>query len=192
MYKNSSKITFITSNRKKLDTASAVFSKYGIELVSATIDFPDLNTDKIEEGMSCTLDAAAKTMDGYLILSKVGYFINSLNGFPGYYTSYVNKTLTPENILTMVNGVEDRGFSVQTCVGLYSIYERKNTFFYSNSRGYIASKSEGEGTTLDKIMVRKGQKRNQGLYTYDEMINYYSSSMNHYHQVAEYIKSKEL
>lgn len=183
-------VKFITTNKKKLDTANMVLNDYDIRVVSEQLDIPDLYSDKIEDSLNFLLLTASKTIPGYLMASKAGYFINELNEFPGYYTSFVNKTLTSNNILSMMNTSKDRSFHVKTCVGLYSPKDEKVVFFYSTNKGNIAFETQGSGTPLDTIMIRDGQDKIQALYSYEELIKYYSTQMKHYHDLGKFIKSK--
>jgi non-canonical purine NTP pyrophosphatase (RdgB/HAM1 family) len=181
-------LSFLTGNAKKIDTANKVLFQFNINVVGIKTNYIDFNCSEIEKSIEHGLLLAADSIEGYIIASKVGYFIDSLNGFPGFHSDYVNNTLSAEQILKMMSGVNNRHFKVKTCLGLYDYKSNTCVYFYSEKSGIISKKPEGVGTTLDRIMIRDGQSKVQSLYDYDEMIEYYSRN-SHYRKLAEYILS---
>ena len=185
------KIIFVTQNSKKIETAQRVLSLYGIEIDQLKIEINEIQTSSIETSCLVSATYASKFTSELFITSSVGYFINCLNGFPGLYTSYINQTLSSEQILAMITG-SDRSFTVKTGVCLYDPKSQTSKVFISESFGEIAQHPFGEGTSLDRIMIRNGQNKVQSLYTYDEMIEYYSHNMSHYHQIGKYLNNMAL
>lgn len=181
------KLKFVTKNPKKIDTAKKVLSLYGVEIEQLKIEIPEIQTSDIEESCLFAANIASSYTDSLIITSCVGYFINALNGFPGLHTSYINNTLLSEQILAMMKDSEDRSFSVKTSVCLYDPKSQSNKCFISKSFGKISNFACGDGTSLDRIMIRDGQTKNQSLYSYNEVIDYYSKHMSHYHDLGKHL-----
>lgn len=182
-------IRFTTGNKKKIDAANKVLNQYGFDIESCKVEIADIQTDSVEELLDYKTQEIRKVVSDSFIISSVGYHIKALNGFPGIYTNYINKTLSAEQLLALMQGEEDRSFLVNTCVSFFNSQDGSSKLFYSKGEGFIALEAKGEGTSLDQIMIRSDMQDNQATYSYDQMIEYYANKYSHYHQLGKYLQS---
>jgi XTP/dITP diphosphohydrolase len=102
------KLIFITGNRGKFLEAKKMLKDSGIELEQADLDITEPQADSLEEVIKKCAEEAFEIIKGSFIIEDSGLFINSLNGFPGVYSSYVYKTIGYEGILKLLSGSVDR------------------------------------------------------------------------------------
>ena len=95
-------ILFASSNINKFREAQKILSNFGIKLGFFKCTLEEIQSNSIKK------IASQKAIDAYsqcrkpVIVEDDGLFIDSLNGFPGPYSSYVFKTIGNKGILNLV------------------------------------------------------------------------------------------
>jgi len=100
-------IYFVTTNAGKLREAKDLFKdNFEVEQVNAT--YPELQEDDLSKIAAYGARYCADSLRREVIVEDSGLFIDALKGFPGPYSSYVQKTLGNKGILKLMEGVEGR------------------------------------------------------------------------------------
>jgi XTP/dITP diphosphohydrolase len=100
-----------------------------------------------------------------------GLFIDALKGFPGVYSSYVQKSIGNEGILRLMDGVENRAAYFRTVIGLF-IPEKGISLFSGECRGSISSEIRGkQGFGYDPIFIPDGEDRTFAEMSLEEKNN---------------------
>lgn len=183
------KITFVTGNKNKLEVASRVLSKYGIDLVSEKIETPEIQSIDVSEISKFSAQYAAKVVGGAVIKTDAGYFIKSLNGFPGPFVKYINNWLSAEDILRLLEGKKDRSVEIIECL-TYCNTDGEVAQFFSKDSGKIALKAEGQGSSMDQIIIRDKIGRVQALINSEVMFDYWAQNLPHFHKLGDFLKNK--
>jgi XTP/dITP diphosphohydrolase len=90
-------ITYVTGNQAKFLTAQKYFEPLGTDLVQKQLNMVEIQSDKVED---ISLDKAQKAFEALkvpLIVNDASWIIESLGGFPGPYTHYINGWFTPQD-----------------------------------------------------------------------------------------------
>ena len=99
---------FVTGNVHKFHEARAVLSEFNISTAMLNLETTEIQADNINMiAKASALEAAAKS-NMPIFVEDAGLFINSLNGFPGPYSSYVYRTLGTQGILKLMKEVNRR------------------------------------------------------------------------------------
>ena len=129
------KILFATSNQNKIKEARAVLEPLGYSIQQLLIqgsppDFIEPQTEDIERISKSKVDQSLEMISGTefsdfsILVEDSGLFINDLGGFPGVYSSYVQKTIGNHGITKILEGNNNR----QAEYRAYSIlYQDGNT-----------------------------------------------------------------
>jgi XTP/dITP diphosphohydrolase len=180
--------TFITGNKTKWDIAKSIFEQYEIELLQEKIDTPEIQDLDVENVANYSAKYACDLFQKSVIKNDVGYYIPSLNGFPGPFTKFANQWFNADQILKLMDGKKDRTLIIKDCLSYCAPDQEPVTFNYE-CHCTISTKSEGSGGTFDTIIIRDGQDKIQSLYTPEEMLVYWSNNLKHYHDLARYIRT---
>ena len=97
-------INFVTSNKGKYVEARAIFG----DLVQRDIGYTEIQADTLEEVALYGMKEVAARLDGAVMLEDAGLFVEALQGFPGVYSAYVQKTIGNAGILRLMEGRENR------------------------------------------------------------------------------------
>lgn len=142
---------FITSNRFKFEEANEILGERGIEVEWIRRKYDEVQAERLEE---VALHALSRLRKKEVFIDDAGLFISSLKGFPGVYSSYVQKTLGNRGILRLMQGVKDRRAKFICVIG----YKGKEgiRLFRGEIAGEISEKEQGkEGFGYDPIFIPK-------------------------------------
>lgn len=103
-------LTFITGNNNKFKEINTWFQEHGlkIKLIQAEIPMIEPQWDSLEKVARFKLESILNKVHENVFIEDAGFFIESLYGFPGVYSSYVNKTIGNQGILKLMQGIQDR------------------------------------------------------------------------------------
>ncbi|HME18432.1 MAG TPA: non-canonical purine NTP pyrophosphatase, partial [Nitrososphaerales archaeon] len=93
-----------------------------------------------------------------LFVEDTGLFVSALNGFPGPYASYVNRTVGPESLITLMKGVRKRTAEFVSAVAFCSGPSEVRVFS-GRLRGRIPEAAAGtNGFGFDPVFVPLGSE----------------------------------
>lgn len=154
----SSEIYFASSNKNKFTEAKKILSNFNIDITFFKCNLTEIQSDVIEN------IALQKAIDAFALCKKPVIVeddcicINSLNGFPGPYSSYVFKTIGNSGILNLVSKNRNAKFF---SVIVYCDTAIKK-IFSAELDGKISKKPYSKGWGYDPIFVPIGQTKTFG------------------------------
>ena len=124
------KILFITGNKNKVDEANDILSKLGYRVEQFLLDgqtpnFIEPQSSSIAEVSEFKIQQALELISGTtlenhaLLVEDSGLFIESLNGFPGVYSSYVSETIGNQGIIDILANKSNRNAEFRAYSILY-------------------------------------------------------------------------
>lgn len=140
--------------------------KSGLQLDWIEKEYEEIQADRTEDVSRNSCEKLSSSVEGDFFLEDTGIFIDALKGFPGVYSSYVQKTIGNEGIIRLVENVE-RGANFKTVVtarvgGVITQYT-------GVLKGEIISEERGdEGFGYDPIFIPEGEVKTLAEMTVDE------------------------
>ena len=95
-------VLFVSSNKNKFYEAKNILSQNGINLGFFKTPLKEIQAESLKEIAAQKADEAYRKIRKPLIIEDAGLFIESLNGFPGPFSSYVFKTIGNSGILRLL------------------------------------------------------------------------------------------
>ena len=140
-------ITLVTGNKRKLAEVAAIMEPYGIKVTMAkAVKFEAQG--EIDFVSSLAAQLASMELLAPVVVDDSGLYVDSLNGFPGPYSSYAFDKLGNKGLLKLMDGVPDRK-AVFRCVVTYAdVITDEIKSFEGQITGYIRSdigKEDGFG-----------------------------------------------
>jgi len=183
------KIIFVTGNLNKAKEAALILENFRIDVEHANLRLTEIQSDSLDDIAKASALEAAHRLGKPVIVEDSGLFIKSLNGFPGPFSSYVQKTIGNKGILKLMRGIKDREASFKSVVA-YCDGKRKAVSFTGEIPGKISYKEKGKIWAFDPIFIpdQVGQK------TYAEMGTVEKNRISHRRRALEsfakwYLKS---
>ena len=99
-------IWFMTTNSGKVAEARHYFAEYGMTVEQFEFEAVEPQAEDLETVALSKVEQAIPHLpnpDDMLLVEDAGLFVDSLNGFPGVYSSYVLNTLDVHGVLKLMN-----------------------------------------------------------------------------------------
>ncbi|ABR55127.1 non-canonical purine NTP pyrophosphatase, rdgB/HAM1 family [Methanococcus vannielii SB] len=183
------KIYFATGNQNKVNEANIILKGLeGYELEHLKIPYAEIQ-GTLEEVSKVGVKEIYNKIKKPVIVEDSGFFIESLNGFPGTYSKYVQETLGNEKILKLLKDEENRKAYFKTIIGYFDGIDLK--LFRGEIFGSVSKeiKTSGFGFAYDSIFIPEGQNK-----TFAEMTTKEKSDISHrklaFYKFKSYLESK--
>jgi len=146
---------FVSSNNHKYSEAKKILDSFGINLGFIKSNLEEIQSNSLENiAMAKARDAFSKFKKP-IIIEDDGLFIDSIQGFPGPYSSYIFKTIGNKGILNLLkNNRKAKFLSIIT-------YCDKNFLesFDGKLDGRISKTKKGKGWGFDPIFIPNNSKK---------------------------------
>lgn len=148
-------VLFITKNKHKFQEAKLIAESYGIKLVQSQVEKIEIQSDNLEEiVLYASRNLPQEVRNRIYILEDAGLFIETLNGFPGPYSSYVFKTLGCRGIITLLKNHKKPWRAYFKSVVLLHLPDKGDLTFVGITKGIISDKIRGsKGFGFDPIFI---------------------------------------
>ena len=162
------KLYFATGNPHKFAEVQNVLDDYGIELEQVDIKGDEVQSYSALAIVEHSAQRIAKEFSKPFIVEDAGLQVESLNAFPGPYSSYVFKTIGPAGIIRLLEGVESRYAEFHSAI-VYGEKGKVRKRIVGIAGGIINDSLRGEhGFGFDPIFIPQGSKKTFGEMTMSE------------------------
>lgn len=153
-------VLFVSSNKNKFNEAKNILYKNGINLGFLKSSLREIQAESIKEIAALKVDEAYRQCNKPVIVEDAGLFVESLNGFPGPFSSYVFKTIGNSGILRLVKTNRKAKFQsvVAYCDNKYGV-----VLFDAKVEGKISKNSKGKGWGYDPIFIPNRQNKTYAM-----------------------------
>ncbi|MFZ8922633.1 MAG: RdgB/HAM1 family non-canonical purine NTP pyrophosphatase [Nitrosopumilaceae archaeon] len=146
---------FASSNNHKFKEAKNILEEFGIHLGFFRCNLEEIQSDSLKEIAKHKATQAFEKLKKPVIVEDDGLFIDSLDGFPGPYSSYVFKTIGNKGILNLLKQKRRANF-----VSIISYHDKNlQKYFDSKANGTISKKIIGKGWGYDPIFIPSNYKK---------------------------------
>lgn len=157
-----SNLLFVSSNVHKFKEAKVILDSFDISIQFFKLNLEEIQSNSIKEIALKKAQNAFSKCKKPLIIEDDGLYIDSLDGFPGPYSSYVHKTIGNQGILDLLKKNRNAKF-----ISNITYCDKKNLESFEGKLAGCISKSEkGTGWGYDPIFIPKNTKK-----TFAELID---------------------
>ena len=148
-------VYFVSSNRHKYLEAKDILISFGIKLGFYKLTLEEIQSDSLNEIAKKKAIHAFQKCKKPIIIEDDGIFVNSLNGFPGPYSSFIFKTIKNKGILKLVGKDRTAKF-----ISIISYHDKKIAkTFDATIHGTISKKEQGSGWGYDPIFIPNNKNK---------------------------------
>ncbi len=163
---------FVTGNKEKIFHARLKLDPEGITFTPKDLPLKEIQSESIKEIAIDKAEQAYKLLQKPLIVKDDGWFIESLNGFPGPFMKYINSWLTVKDIQHLMKDKKNRTILFHEVI----IYiDNTQTKQFSNKiSGELLDEPRGNNLPFSELSTfRKDRKSmaeciNEGIDPFDE------------------------
>ena len=185
-------VSYVTSNEYKFQVAQEALKDTDIKIVQNPLDTPEIQSNDVSEIASFSARWAADHLQTPCLVSDVGYFIKSLNGFPGPFIKWTNKWLTSADYLRLLQNSTDRSVEIRECLA-FCRPNGEAVCFINSYIGTLATKAGPKGySPIDEIFIPNGFDKVETEIPREIMVKYWSKNSTKWQQFVKYIQSQQL
>jgi XTP/dITP diphosphohydrolase len=150
------KLKVITSNIGKVMEYRDEFNRSGMEMEHFPRSYDEIQTSDLQEVVEKGMETLRSEGLSNFIIDDTGLFIESLNGFPGVWSAYVQKTIGNSGILKLLEGLS-RKAEFRTCIGCD--LDGETIIVTGICEGFITEGAHGsEGFGYDPIFTHDSER----------------------------------
>ncbi len=154
-------IQFITTNAGKFAEVSEKLAEVHVKVVQLDRSYPEIQTERLEKVVKYAATVLDDEVKADYLIDDSGLFIETLGGFPGVYSAYVQKRLGNKGILKLMAGETYRAAHFETVFLLKTGEDHE--VFHGECPGTIAEAERGKGGFgYDPIFIPEGGTRTFG------------------------------
>jgi len=154
----SSELFFASSNTHKFEEVKRILSKIGLEINFSKVTLEEIQSDSLGEIAKRKAIDAFSRVQKPLIIEDDGLFIDSLNGFPGPYSSYVYDTIGNKGLIRLLENNQSRNAKFVAIIA-YCNGNDDVKLFESSISGKISLSIEDGGWGYDPIFIPDGETK---------------------------------
>lgn len=150
---------FVTGNFNKFREACNVLSRFKIATAMLNIEKIEIQDDDLKKIAIASAKDAARKSGLPVFVEDAALFINSLNGFPGPYSSHVYRTIGTKGILKLMEKIKQREAYFHSVVAFCDPEEETGPLcFEGNVDGKIIYEERGrQGFGFDPVFEPLGE-----------------------------------
>lgn len=190
------KIFFATTNAAKVASVARVLGAYGIEVVRADVDLPELQAETAAAVAAPKANAAYAAVRAPVIVIDSALHIDALGGFPGTYVKWATKQLGVQGYLDLLArhpAPGSRGCAFVDALAYMDARTPTPQVFVREERGRIALAPEGDASAhkspMASVFVPEGCDKAIAAMTSEEFTAYRTrpSTEGFYHQLVDWL-----
>ena len=154
----SSELFFVSSNENKFQEAERILLNFGMQINFFKTTLEEIQSNNLNDIAEQKAINAYELVKKSVIIEDDGLFIESLNGFPGPYSSYVYDTIGNKGIMNLLENCETRDAKFVSIIA-YCDNDYGVKLFESSIPGKISSVIEKGGWGYDPIFIPNGESK---------------------------------
>ncbi len=140
---------FVTENQEKFNNANIILKNFSLQLQAKKLDIIEIQSDSLEKIAEDKARQAYTSIRQPLVVKDDGWYIPSLNGFPGSYMKYMNQWLSPDDFLNLLRPYKDKEIIFKDALCYVDATQQK--IFTNTIHGYILNEPKGEGVSMARL-----------------------------------------
>lgn len=141
------KLIFITGNKHKFTEFKNFISRQNLNVIleHKDIETAEIQSDSLENVAKFKIESIKSKISGNFFIEDAGFFVESLNGFPGVYSSYVLKSIGNQGILKLLENNSKRNARFKAVIAMNIEGNGEIHIFKGEVLGKVAEKMRGAG-----------------------------------------------
>ncbi|MGH9978256.1 MAG: RdgB/HAM1 family non-canonical purine NTP pyrophosphatase [Nitrososphaeraceae archaeon] len=153
-------VYFASSNSNKFGEIEPILSHYGIVSHFIKLSLQEIQSESLYRIAKAKSTNAFEYLQKPVIIEDDGFYISSLKGFPGQYSSFVFKTLGNQGLLKLMENKRDR----KACFLSVMVYNDGHSLkmFTGKTQGILSRLATEGGWGFDPIFIPKSSTKTLG------------------------------
>ncbi len=157
---NIKEIYFASSNSNKYREIEQILSHYGVESHFVKMSLQEIQSESVHRIAKAKSTNAFEYLQKPVIIEDDGFYISSLKGFPGQYSSFVYKTLGNQGLLKLMENRTNRKAHFLSVIAYNDGQTLK--MFTGKTQGMLSRLATDGGWGFDPIFIPENTTKTYG------------------------------
>ena len=171
-----SELFFASSNENKFQEAERILTNLGVKVNFSKTTLEEIQSSSLSEIAEQKAISAYELIQKPVIIEDDGLFIDSLNGFPGPYSSYVYDTIGNKGIMNLLENSEFKDAKFVSIIAYLGGSDGVK-LFESSIPGKISSVIEKGGWGYDPIFIPDGESKTYANVSDKDKLSHRAASL---------------
>ena len=171
-----SELFFASSNENKFQEPERILTNLGVKVNFSKTTLEEIQSSSLSEIAEQKAISAYELIQKPVIIEDDGLFIDSLNGFPGPYSSYVYDTIGNKGIMNLLENSEFRDAKFVSIIAYLGGSDGVK-LFESSIPGKISSVIEKGGWGYDPIFIPDGESKTYANVSDKDKLSHRAASL---------------
>ena len=171
-----SELFFASSHENKFQEAERILTNLGVKVNFSKTTLEEIQSSSLSEIAEQKAISAYELIQKPVIIEDDGLFIDSLNGFPGPYSSYVYDTIGNKGIMNLLENSEFRDAKFVSIIAYLGGSDGVK-LFESSIPGKISSVIEKGGWGYDPIFIPDGESKTYANVSDKDKLSHRAASL---------------
>lgn len=180
-------IYLLTGNPGKIKAANLVFNKHDVGVLPLELDIPEIQAETSAEIAKHMVEEAYKASGKPSIREDHSFYIKEL-GFPGPFMSYVDKAITPEQLLKILDTLESRDAYFELSAAYIDEKGKIHEFSYQVPVTMGSDIKGSDRLRWERLMMFPGEDKTFAELDEDDRVEVWTKN---YEKIAELIKFED-
>ena len=171
-----SELFFASSNENKFQEAERILTNLGVKVNFSKTTLEEIQSSSLSEIAEQKAISAYELIQKPVIIEDDGLFIDSLNGFPGPYSSYVYDTIGNKGIMNLLENSEFRDAKFVSIIAYLGGSDGVK-LFESSIPGKISSVIEKGGWGYAPIFIPDGESKTYANVSDKDKLSHRAASL---------------
>lgn len=184
------KLSFITTNKHKVDEAEGILKPFGIEIEQIDMEYDENHDESIETIAKKAAKQMADELKKPIVLEDTGIFFEAYNNFPGALPKFVYNSIGYEGIFKLLEGKSRKAYFKS--IVAYCEPKKEPLLFAGICRGEISEKIyhlNKNCLPYERIFIAAGDTKTASHLTLEEK-NKISHRAKAFIQLGKHLKEK--
>jgi XTP/dITP diphosphohydrolase len=150
----------MSSNANKYREMKQVLNQYGIASRFVKMSVQEIQSESVYRIAEAKSTSAFEHLQKPVIIEDDGFYIGSLKGFPGQYSSFISKTIGNQGLLKLMDNVKNRNAYFLSVIGYNDGHTSR--LFSGKTHGTLSRSATDGGWGFDPIFVPKNTCKTYG------------------------------
>jgi XTP/dITP diphosphohydrolase len=153
-------IYFASSNSNKYREIEQILTQYGVESHFVKMSLQEIQSESVHQIAKAKSTNAFEYLQKPVIIEDDGFYISSLKGFPGQYSSFVYKTLGNQGLLKLMENRTNRKACFLSVIAYNDGHKLK--MFTGKTQGMLNRLATDGGWGFDPIFIPENTTKTYG------------------------------
>lgn len=185
-FRGTETLALVSAGRADVHAAQVACEPYGIDIEPLELPIDEIQADDAEAIAVKKAKQAYRLARQPVVVATSFWNILALHGFPGAYADAVNRWLTSQEVLKLMEGKADRAVCLTQTIAYYD--GKRSKVFQQDFWGALGLEARGQGTPIEQLVTMNGQDQTLAESSQESLTTWTAPQENPWQDFAKWLR----